>query len=129
MAQTHDQHSGLNEHEPDGRDWSKVALGVAALTFVLLVSFFFSINHTLTSMSERVDSLTQNQERMEAMESRMAQIETLPEQARREARAGALAEMDGRLEALAGQVADEQQAQTLHRVRQLLTQARQGMQQ
>jgi uncharacterized protein YoxC len=136
MAQHYEQNPGAEELKAGGRDLSKVAMLVAALSFVLLVVFFFSIYNKMTNMSERVGALTQVQEKVASMEYRMGQVDMrmdqlaeLPEQARRQAHADSLAELSGRLDGLAEQLGDGQQAQTLEQVKQLLAEVRQGLQQ
>lgn len=130
------QHTGTDDLKAGGRDLSKVAMLVAVLSFLLMVVLYFSISGTLTNLDARVEAMAQGQERFAAMESRLGDFETrmeelaaLPEQVRRQAHADALAEMDGRLESLAGQVGNERQAQALEQARQLLVQARQDMRQ
>lgn len=136
MAHEHTQHTRTDDLKAGGRDLSRVAMLVAGLSFLLLVIFFFTISGKLTDMSTRVEALVQGQERITAMETRlggfemrMDELAMLPEQARRQAYSDTLAEMDGRLDSLAGQVGDQRQAQALQRVRQLLAETRQGLQQ
>ncbi|WP_027368690.1 hypothetical protein [Desulfocurvibacter africanus] len=136
MAQNYEQNPGAEELKTGGRDLSKIAMLVAALSFVLLVVFFFSIYNKMTNMSERVEALSQVQEKVASMEYRMGQVDMrmdqlaeLPEQARRQAQADSLAEMSGSLDSLAEQLGDGQQAQTLERVKRLLAEVRQGLQQ
>ncbi|EMG35923.1 hypothetical protein PCS_03407 [Desulfocurvibacter africanus PCS] len=136
MAQDREQHPGTEDLKTGGRDLSKVAMLVAALSFVLLVVFFFSIYNKMTNISERVEALSQIQEKVASVEYRMGQVDMrmdqlaeLPEQARRQAHADSLAEMSGRLDGLAEQLGDGQEAQTLERVKQLLAEVREGLQQ
>lgn len=135
MAQDREPHPGTEDLKTGGRDLSKVAMLVAALSFVLLVVFFFSIYNKMTNMSERVEALSKVQEqvasveyRLGHMDLRMDQLAELPEQARRQAYADSLAEMSGSLDSLAEQLGDGQQAQALNRVKQLLAEVRQGLQ-
>lgn len=134
MAQEQTRQPDSEDLKASGRDMSKAAILVAGLSFLLLVVFFFFINDKLTSMGQRVDALNQVQERMAAMENRfgavevrVAELATLPAQARRQAQADALAEMSGRLDSLAERIGNEQQAQALQRVRQLLVETGQGL--
>jgi hypothetical protein len=128
--------AGTEDLKTGGRDLSKVAMLVAALSFVLLVVFFFSIYNKMTNMSERMEALSQVQEKVASVEYRMGQVDMrmdqlaeLPEQTRRQAHADSLAEMSARLDGLAEQLGEGQEAQTLERVKQLLAEVRQGLQQ
>ncbi len=136
MAQHQEQTSGTDDLKTGGRDLSKIAMLVAALSFVLLVVFFFSIYNRMTDMSERVEALAQVQEKVASVEYRLGQVDMrmdqladLPEQARREAYADALAEMGGRLDGMAEQVGGGRQAQALERIKQLLAEARNELRQ
>lgn len=135
MAQAGEHHPGTEDLKTGGRDLSKAAMLVAALSFVLLVVFFFSIYNKMNDMSERVEALSLLQEKVASVEYRlghvdlrMDQLAELPEQARRQAYADSLAEMNGSLDSLAEQLGDGRQAQTLDRVKQLLAEVRQGLQ-
>jgi hypothetical protein len=108
-------------------DLGKVALFISLLTVILLIVFFFGMNQNMTGLTDEVRDIPQIKERisemsgrMDNMETEMAALRDLPQEARRMVVRSMLQEMAQRVNYMSVEVENEQQSVKLNEARELL---------
>lgn len=109
------------------RDLGKVALFISLLSVILLVVFFFGLNQNMTGLTNEVRDIPEMKqniatmgERLNSMETEVAALRDLPEEARRMMVRSMLQEMSQRVGYMSIQVENEQQSAKLNQAAELL---------
>ncbi len=115
------------------KDMGKVALIVSVLAVFLMVVFFFTIKYNVSTMNERINSLSMMKEDVVALDNTVSQVqdrvstlEDLPQEMKSIVYANILQEMSQKTDYLSQQLDGEQQTKILE-ARKLLQQVEEGM--
>lgn len=109
------------------KDLGKVALFISLLSVILLIVFFFGLNQNMTGLTNEVRDIPEMKQniatmssRMDSMETEMAALRDLPQEAKRMMVQSMLQEMSQRVGYMSIQVENEQQSAKLNRAVELL---------
>jgi Tfp pilus assembly protein PilO len=110
------------------KDMGKVAILISILAVVLMVIFFFSLQHSMTGLDKRVTELSSMKEDVASMKQRLAQLENLPQQMKNILYSNMLNEMSLKANYLSEQLDGKGKTQ-ITEAQKLLQQAQEGLKQ
>ncbi len=108
------------------RDMGKVAILISILAVVLMVIFYFSLQHNMSGIDKRVTELSSMEDQVVTMEQRLTELEKLPQQTKNIIYSNMLEEISSKASYLSNQLKGDRKAQ-VQKAQELLKQARGGL--